>query len=92
MKKTNMILSAAVAGLFAVSAHAGKDAKKAEVKEVAGATEESCKTAGDSWKDGKCWHAGCASEGKAGCGGTKDAKAATTAPATTTPAAAPAKK
>jgi hypothetical protein len=49
------VLFAAVAVLFAVSAHAHNHGT--ELKEVAGATEASCKTAGDTWKDGKCWHA-----------------------------------
>ena len=83
MKKNNLILSAAVAGLFAVSAYAGKDAKKMEMKEVPGATVDTCKSEGDTWdaKTSKCMHSGCASEGKAGCGAAKSA----------TPAAAPKK-
>ncbi|MEZ4845800.1 MAG: hypothetical protein R2877_02200 [Bdellovibrionota bacterium] len=72
MKK---IMFAAVAALFAVSAHAGD---KAKMVEVAGATEESCKAEKNTWKNGKCWK----SEMTATTTTTT-----TTAPATTAPAA-----
>ncbi len=86
MKKSNLLLSAAVAGLFAVSAHAGK---KPETKEMTGVTEDQCKTHKDAkWKDGKCWAASCGGKeaqscGKAGCNG-KDASTTTSTTSTTT--------
>lgn len=78
MKK---LMFVAVASLFAVSAYANKDAKKAEMKEVAGATEATCGK-DNTWKDGKCWT-------KADATATTTSATSTT---TTAPAAAPAKK
>jgi hypothetical protein len=52
MKK---IMFAAVAALFAVSAHANSE--KAKMVEVAGATEASCTAEKNTWKNGKCWKA-----------------------------------
>lgn len=76
MKKMNVLMSAAVAGLFAVSANAA-DAKKA----AAPTTEKECTEHKMTWKDGKC---SCAT--KNGC---KTAAApAASAPAATAPAAA----
>lgn len=78
MKKTNLFLGAAVAGLFAVSAHAGDAAKKA-----APTNEKDCATAKMTWKDGACT---CAANSCTG----KDAKAAPAADAAKTAPAAPA--
>lgn len=72
------IMFAAVAVLFAVSAHAGE---KAKMVEVAGATEASCSAEKNTWKNGKCWKAE-----------TTAATTTTTTTGTTTAPAAPATK
>ena len=59
MKKMNMLMSAAVAGLFAVSAQAAEapkaapagEAKKMEAKPT---TEKDCAEHKMTWKEGKC--------------------------------------
>lgn len=85
MKKSNLLFSALVAGLFATSAIAAEKATPVEVPNV---TKEQCKaTKGNKWEKDKCWSTAAAST-------TTTESTTTTAPATTAPAAptAPATK
>lgn len=51
MKKTNMIMSAAIAGLFATTAHAANTKKTPAPTPT---NEEDCRVNNMEWKDGVC--------------------------------------
>lgn len=78
MKKSNLLFSAVIAGLFATSAIAAEKAAKVEVPNV---TKEQCKaTKGNSWAKDKCWST-------ASSATTTTTESTTTAPAAPTTAA-----